>query len=129
MMLSGIFIVAGANHLVLTDKIVDKLEAAPLSYLATMLAPPEALIVLAGIALLVGGFALLVGYRTNTAALLLIGLLIPITLTVQVGRVATLGPLFKNIGLMGALFYFATHGADSWSLDAFWRRRREGEAS
>lgn len=129
MMLSGIFIVAGINHLVMPDKIVDKLLAAPFSFVATALAPPDVLIMLAGIALLVGGVALLVGYRTRTAALLLIALIIPITITVQIGRVATLGPLFKNIGLMGALFYFATHGADSWSVDAIWRRRGDAETS
>lgn len=129
MMLSGIFVVAGINHLVMPDKIVDKLLAAPFSFIATALAPPEAMVTLAGIALLVGGLALLVGYRTRTAALLLIALIIPITLTVQIGRVATLGPLFKNIGLMGALIYFATHGADSWSVDAIWRRRGDAETS
>lgn len=41
MCLSGIFVVAGVNHLVVTGKIVQKLEAAPLSWLATGLAPPQ----------------------------------------------------------------------------------------
>lgn len=130
MMLSGIFIVAGANHLVMPDKIAAKLVAAPFSYLATAVAPAETLVVLAGVALLAGGAALLAGFRTRTAALLLFALIIPITITVQIGRVSTLGPLFKNIGLMGALLYFATHGADSLSLDAlFAKRRRKAESS
>jgi len=33
--------------------------------------------------------------------------LIPITLTIQVGQVQTMGPLFKNIGLAGGLLFFA----------------------
>lgn len=116
-MLSGIFIVAGANHLFKPAAIAGRLENAPLSFLATWAAPPETLVLLAGVALLAGGLALLLGLRTRAAAMLLIALIIPITLTVQVGRLATLGPLFKNIGLTGALIYFAVHGSQSYSLD------------
>jgi putative oxidoreductase len=116
-MLSGIFIVAGANHLFKPNAIAGRLDEAPLSFLATWAASPKALVLLAGIALLAGGLALLFGLRTRAAATLLIALIIPITLTVQVGRIATLGPLFKNIGLTGALIYFAVHGSQYYSLD------------
>jgi putative oxidoreductase len=85
-------------------------------YLATSVAPPEPLVLLAGAALLVGGVCLLTGYRTQDAAVLLILLVIPITITIQLGR-STLGPLFKNIAILGALLYFATHGAGPFSFD------------
>ncbi|MFW6054086.1 MAG: DoxX family protein [Persicimonas sp.] len=121
-MLSGIFIVASLNHLTKPEGVATRLENAPMGHLATALAPATTLVVLAGIALLAGGLALLAGLKTRLAALGLIAVLIPITLSVQVGDAASLGPLFKNIGLAGGLIYFAAHGADTWSIDA-WRRK------
>jgi len=122
-MLSGIFLVASINHLVRPEEVTQKLLKAPLAWLATWVAPPEFLAIAAGIGLLVGGLALLLGFQTRWAALLLIVLLIPITLTVQVGQAETIGPLFKNIGLAGGLLFFLTHGADVFSLDALFTRR------
>ena len=117
-MLSGIFLVAGTNHLLKPDHITGRLENAPLSWLATWMASPKALVVMAGVALLAGGVGLLVGFKTRFAAAGLLLVVLPITLTVQVGRLSTLGPLFKNIGLMGGLLYFAVHGSWNWSIDA-----------
>lgn len=119
MMLSGIFLVAGANHLLRPGFIAERLEQAPLHWLATWMAPPEILVLLAGVVLVTGGLALLTGFATRWAALGLFLVVVPITLTVQVGRLSTLGPLFKNIGLMGGLLYFVTHGSPTWSLDGW----------
>ena len=123
-MLSGIFLVASINHLIHPEEVAQKLLNSPLAWLATWMAPPEFLATAAGIGLLVGGLALLLGFQTRWAALVLIALLIPITLTVQVGQIETIGPLFKNIGLAGGLLFFLTHGADVFSLDALFMRRR-----
>lgn len=121
-MLSGIFLVAATNHLLKPGHVAGRLEQAPMGWLATWMGPPEALVVMAGIALLAGGIALAVGFQTRLAALGLFLVVVPITLTVQVGRLSTMGPLFKNIGLMGGLLYFATHGARACSVDALLRR-------
>ncbi len=123
MMLSGIFIVAGLNHLRAPDHIAQRLEAAPMGHLATWIADPNTLVLLASGPLLIGGLALVIGAYTRTSALVLLAMIIPITLTVQIGDISTMGPLFKNIGLMGALLYFATHGSDSLSVDGL---RRSG---
>lgn len=56
--------------------------------------------------MLIGGLAFLVGYKTKWAAMVLIAVLIPITLTIQVGQMNTIGPLFKNIAIMGGLLFF-----------------------
>ncbi len=117
-MLSGIFLVAGSNHLLRHDAILGRLEQAPLGWLATAIAPPDVLVYLAGIGLLVGGLSLFAGFATRWAALGLMLIVIPITVTVQIGSIRTLGPLFKNIGLMGGLLYFFTHGAKAPSVDA-----------
>lgn len=119
-LLSTIFLVSGSTHLVRPGDVAHRLAAAPFGHVATAIAPGEALVLLAGVALLFGGIALLVGYRTRAAAALLIAVLIPITLTVQLGP-ATLGPLFKNVAILGGLIHFAAHGASAFSLDA--RRR------
>lgn len=106
MLFSLIFLVAGGNHLFSPEKIAGRLNNAPFGSLATSIAPAEVLVILAGIALAAGGIALLIGYRVRSAALLLIAVLVPITITVQIGA-AELGPLFKNIAILGGLLHFA----------------------
>ena len=113
---SLIFLVAGTGHLTQPAKIVNRLNNAPMGELATAWAPPELLVFLSGMALVAGGGALLLGFQTRYAALLLALVLIPITLTVQVGT-AELGPLFKNIALFGGLVHFWANGSPKWSLD------------
>jgi len=122
MMLSGIFIVAGLNHLIAPGPTAARLESSPMSFMATALAPPETLVLLSGVALFIGGLALLTGFYTRAAALGLLALIIPITLTVQVGSLATMGPLFKNVGLSGGLLFFIAHGADVFAVDALRKR-------
>lgn len=106
-MLSLIFIVASANHLLNTEEAVNKIAHASMGFIGHILGAPETTIILSGIAMLIAGVALLIGFKTQYAAIILIAVLIPITLTVQVGQVETLGPLFKNIAILGALLFFS----------------------
>jgi len=121
---SLIFITAGLNHLFQTAAAAARLEQAALGHLATWAAPAEALIILSGVGLLLGGLLLLVGFKTRLAAFLLLALLIPITLTVQVANVG--GPLFKNIALLGVLFFFLVNGAAHYSVDQLLALRKKG---
>lgn len=114
---SSIFVVAGLGHVLNHEHVVQRLETAPLGYLATSVAPADLLVLLAGVAMAVGGVALAVGWRTRSAALGLIAILVPITITVQLGSLATIGPLFKNIAILGALVHFADAGAGERSID------------
>ena len=122
---SGIFLVAGLNHLVDTAKPAAKLAKAPLGYLVTNLVPAETLILLSGIALLIGGLLLLFGYQTRKAALLLMLVLIPITITVQVGGTETTGPLFKNIAIFGILIFHVINGAMYYSVDQILSKKNQ----
>jgi putative oxidoreductase len=48
---------------------------------------------------------------------LLIAVLVPITVTVDVGHTSALGPLFKNLALFGGLIHFAARGPGSFSVE------------
>lgn len=106
-MLSLIFIVAGTGHFFKLEQTVKRIEAAKLGFIANILGTPEMAVVLSGIVMLVLGISLLIGFKTKISAIILMTVLIPITLTIQVGQSATLGPLFKNIAILGGLIFFS----------------------
>lgn len=124
-MLSTIFIVAGLNHLTNIEGTAQRLAAAPGADLATWIASPTVLVILSGVPLLIGGLALLAGFLTRWAAIGLLLLLIPITLTVQVGDMSALGPLFKNVGLAGGLLYFIAHGSLHFAFDSLLLNKKQ----
>ncbi|MBO0341347.1 MAG: DoxX family protein [Bacteroidota bacterium] len=105
-MVSLIFIVASLNHLINTDKAVARIENAKFGVLGNLLGSPEVSVIASGVVMLLAGIALAIGFRTKWAAILLIVMLIPITLTIQVGQMSTVGPLFKNIAILGGLLFF-----------------------
>lgn len=106
-MLSLIFIVASLSHLFNMDKTVERIESAKLGFIGNVLVTPEISVVLSGVVMLVAGISLLVGYKPKQASAILILVLIPITLTIQVGQMSSIGPLFKNIAIFGGLLFFA----------------------
>ncbi len=57
--------------------------------------------------MLIAGISLLLGFKTKMASIILIAVLIPITLTVQVGQMTSLGPLFKNVAILGGLLFLS----------------------
>jgi putative oxidoreductase len=105
-MLSGIFLVASFNHLLNVEKTANKLDQASFKGIAYFFGNPELLVILSGIVMFIAGFGLLISFKTRWAAAVLLAVLIPITLTVQVGQITTLGPLFKNIAISGGLLFF-----------------------
>lgn len=116
-LLSLIFILAGTRHVFQSHTVTDRLMDITLGQVVGGFISPELLVLSSGIGMVLAGIALVLGYRTQTAALVLILILIPITITVQTQGVHTLGPLFKNIGLLGGLIYFSANGSCSYSMD------------
>ena len=104
-LVSCIFLVAGFNHLLNIEKTAQRIEQASFKGIALFFGEPQWLVILSGIVMLVAGFLFLIGYRTKWAAIVLMAVLIPITLTIQVGQITTLGPLFKNIAIFGGLLF------------------------
>ena len=105
-MVSGIFLMAGANHLIEIDKTVNRIQMAKFKGLAEFFGNLELLVILSGIVMLAAGISFLIGFKTRWAAMVLFAVLIPITITIQIGQVNSLGPLFKNIAIAGGLLFF-----------------------
>lgn len=123
-MLSSIFLVASINHLLKPEKVAAKLANAKMGFMATSFASPEILVIIGGVGLLIGGLLLLVGFKTKLAAGILIVMIIPITLTIQVGNPEGLGPLFKNIGLTGGLIFFLFNGSLYYGVDTIFQNNK-----
>jgi putative oxidoreductase len=95
---------------------ISRLLDAPMADLATAVAPASVLIWVTGVVLILGGVGLLLGVMTRVCALGLLAVLLPITFTVHVGAPEHVGPLFKNIALMGGLIHFAAKGPGAFGL-------------
>ncbi|MBZ9779880.1 DoxX family protein [Psychroflexus sp. CAK8W] len=106
-MLSLIFIVASISHFINTENTIQRLENAKMGFSGQLLGTPQMAVILSGVVMLIAGIALLTGFKSRLAAMLLIAVLVPIMLAVQIGQVESMGPLFKNIALLGGLLFFS----------------------
>lgn len=116
MLLSGIFIVAGVSHLLHPDKVANRINNAVLKNTATFFGDPYILGIITGYVLLLFGTALLLGIYTRIAAIALFGVLIPITITIQMGNGIVHGPLWKNIALFGGILFFIINNPKEYSM-------------
>lgn len=114
--LSGIFIAAGINHLADPHKVAKRILNANQPAFTTAAEDLHLLAVLSGYALLIFGLGLLMGIFTRWSALILSLLLIPITLTIQMGSGILHGPLWKNVALFGGLWFFILNNPKVYSL-------------
>lgn len=106
LMLSGIFIVAGTNHLLAPHGVAKRLMASSMYGFFPSFIDPQYLVIASGLGLVTGGLLLMANRFTRYAAILLLVLLIPITISVQLQGLETMGPLFKNVAIAGGLLFF-----------------------
>ena len=112
-MLSGIFLIAGINHVALPGHVASRLVESSVYKNFLFFMNAETLVMVTGAGLLVGGLLLLFNRYTRTAALVLLFLLIPITISVQLQGWSTAGPLFKNVAIAGGLLFFIINNFES----------------
>jgi len=114
---SLIFIVGGAGHFGQHEVMLTRLEGSPWLSLVNSVASPSLLLYMSGVTLLLGGIALLFGFFARQAALLLLVTLIPITFVIHIAP-DHVGPLLKNVAIMGGLIHFFVHGPGAYSIDS-----------
>lgn len=114
--LSGIFILAGVNHLLKPDKVVGRIKGAAYNEFGLFFGDPHDMALLSGYMLLLCGTLLLLGIFQRWSALILFMILIPITVTIQMGNGLTHGPLWKNVALFGGLLFFIVNNPKAYNL-------------
>lgn len=100
---SLIFIYGGIKHLSHPDGIFKRIASSTVYSYLQYDEVFKAAILLSGLLMVVGGLALMLGYKSRSAAMLLLSILIPITLTTQLENLNDLGPFFKNVAIAGSL--------------------------
>ena len=109
--LSLVFLNAGIRHLLgfggFVESIAQTLPLAPVLAAGTVIFQ------------LLGAVSLIVGYKVNIGATLLILFLIPATLVFHnpIGDPSQINPFLKNLGLVGGLLMVIYAGAGALSLD------------
>ena len=93
-----------------------RLNDSPWLDLVSAIASPSLLLTLSGGTLLAGGGALLLGLKTRYAAALLFVTLVPITFAIHIAP-GHVGPLLKNVAILGGLIHFFVRGPGAFSLD------------
>ncbi len=106
---SLIFIYASTNHFFQSEKIFNKLSTTAVYGFLQNENLFKASILLSGILMLIGGVALLLGYKNKVAAIILLVMLVPITLSVQLDKPGDLGPFFKNVAIAGSLLFIINY--------------------
>ena len=111
---SMIFIYASTNHFFQLDKILGKLSRTAAYQFIQNESLFQASIIISGVAMFTGGIALLAGYKNRLAAMVLLIMLIPITLTVQLDNFSDLGPFFKNVAIAGSLLFIINYKSNEF---------------
>jgi len=120
---SLIFIVGGLGHFARRDAMLDRIADSPWSELIGRLGDPSLLLWLSGGVFVVFGVTLALGLWARLSALLLAVTLVPVTLALHLAP-DQLGPLFKNLAILGALYFIYVRGAGQLSLDRVAARRK-----
>ena len=102
---SLIFIYAGIKHLTHSQGVFKRVASSTVYALIQNEWLFQTAILFSGAVMVVAGIALLVGYKSRSAAMLLLAMLIPITLSTQLEDLNDLGPFFKNVAITGSLLF------------------------
>jgi len=113
---SLIFIVGGLGHFVQNEVMMTRFEDSPWRGVVAI-ADPSLFLYLSGAIMIVFGVLLMIGLWTRLAALALFLALVPITIVIHVAP-DHVGPLLKNVAILGGLIHFFVRGSGAYSLDS-----------
>lgn len=113
---SLIFIIGGLGHFGRHQMMLDRIAQSPWNETVNAIGNPSVLLWLSGGAFIVFGIALALGWMTRLSALVILLTLVPITFFTHVAP-GHVGPLFKNIAIMGALLFMIANGGGAFSID------------
>lgn len=123
--LSGIFILAGVSHILHPDQVAGRISKAAFSGFAEHFGDPYLLGLLSGYTLLAFGITFLAGiFVRYFSALALLLMLIPITITIQMGNGIFHGPLWKNVALFGGVLFFIINDPESYTITKSFKKTR-----
>lgn len=114
---SLIFIIGGLGHFGEHQMMLDRMVESPWWNMINMVGNPSWLLWLSGGIFVIFGVMLALGWMTRLSALLIFLTLVPITITVHIAP-GHVGPLFKNIAIMGSLFLIYCRGPGKYALDS-----------
>lgn len=115
---SLIFIIGGLGHFGQHDVMLDRMKESPWSGAVETIGDPSVMLWLSGLAFIVAGVTLALGWMTRASALILFVTLVPVTVAIHlVPDTSHVGPLFKNIAILGALLFFWARGPGAYSFD------------
>ena len=101
---------------------LDRMAESPWSGVVEQIGDPSTLLWLSGAVFVVFGITLALGLATRLSALVILVTLVPITVFTHVAP-GHVGPLFKNIAIIGALVLLWFKGGGAWALDQRWIAR------
>lgn len=123
---SLIFIVGGLGHFFQDRMMLDRMAESPWQPFVSKLGDPLVLLWLSGAVFVIFGATLALGWMTRLSALLILITLLPVTITTHVvPDTSHVGPLFKNIAIMGALLLLIARGPGEFAIDNLSRRRHD----
>ena len=111
-----IFIVGGLGHFVEHRQMLERMAESPWLNMINMIGNPSVLLWLSGAIFVPAGVALAVGFMTRLSSVALFITLVPITITIHLAP-GHVGPLFKNIAILGALIHFFFNGSGAFAID------------
>ena len=115
---SLIFVIGGLGHFRQHQMMLERMEDSPWRDIVRAIGDPSVLLWLSGVAFVAAGATLALGFLTRASALVLFVTLVPVTVAIHVvPDPEHVGPLFKNVAILGALLLIWTRGPGAYALD------------
>jgi len=115
---SLIFIIGGLGHIRQHEMMLARMEDSPWRSVVRVIGDPSVLLWLSGAVFVAAGVTLALGFLTRASALVLFVTLVP--------DPEHVGPLFKNVAILGALLLIWARGPGAYALDGNGRQQRSG---